>query len=140
MHDWRYTNKQTHDLNFATSSRQFFKTQLALPTICCSRPSLFRPPAVPKEIALASTQPFTKPPSDTTSRRRDYDQPNDIKASIAAMTSTRINYARRKRMLELAEEASSILSSETEELDHPVWSSKTMFLENNVRFASQDQL
>ena len=43
-------------------------------------------------------------------------------------------------MLEFAEEAKSILSSETEELDHPIWNSKTMFLENNVRFASQDQL
>ena len=33
-------------------------------------------------------------------------------------------------MLELAAEANSILSSETEELDHPIWSSKTMFLQN----------
>lgn len=43
-------------------------------------------------------------------------------------------------MLEFAEEAKSILSSETEELDHPIWSSKTMFLENNVRFASENRL
>lgn len=56
------------------------------------------------------------------------------------MTSERIEYGRRERMLEFAEEAKSILSSETEELEHPIWSSKTMFLENNVRFASQDQL
>ena len=56
------------------------------------------------------------------------------------MTSKRIEYGRRKRMLEVAEEAKSILSSETEELDHPIWSSKTMFLANNVRFASKDQL
>ncbi|GAB7322014.1 hypothetical protein MBLNU13_g03068t1 [Cladosporium sp. NU13] len=56
------------------------------------------------------------------------------------MTSERIEYGRRERMLELAEEAKSILYSETEELDHPIWSSKTTFLENNVRFASQDQL
>jgi hypothetical protein len=54
------------------------------------------------------------------------------------MTSTKIEYGRRERMLELAEEAKSILSSETEQLDHPIWRSKTMFLEN-VPFFSNDQ-
>lgn len=38
-------------------------------------------------------------------------------------------------MLKLAEEAKSILSSETEQLDHPIWTSKTMFLENVPYFS-----
>lgn len=55
------------------------------------------------------------------------------------MTSTRVKYGRRERMLEAAEEAKSILSSETELLDHPMWSSKTMFLDSNPYF-SRDEL
>jgi hypothetical protein len=53
------------------------------------------------------------------------------------MTSTRIKYGRRERMLELAEQAKFILSSETDRVDHYMWYSKSMFL-NNYPYLGHD--
>lgn len=54
------------------------------------------------------------------------------------MTSTRIEHGRHERMLGVAEEAKFILSSETDRVDHPVWYSKSMFL-NNYPYLGHDQ-
>jgi hypothetical protein len=50
------------------------------------------------------------------------------------MTSERIDYGRRAEALILAAEARSILSSETDSIEHPYWNSKTEFLESNPIF------
>lgn len=121
LHHWRYTNKQTLDLNFATSSPA--RVNCSKHNLLFPRLALYAPRSSSRLIfltlALNVTPSVTKSPKDKPGPPY-YDRTRNA-ALITTMTSTRIDYGRRERMLKLAEEAKSILSSETEQLDHPIW-------------------